>query len=295
MRRGWLRSAGWLFIISAWVTLSLVTLFVYGGLSNPLIAGYIVVIVAAGLLMGNRTGIYIAVLCYLTIIGFFLLSNAGFIFGNPANMTPVQSMVFYTLLITLTVALTYITNNSISVEIIRAQRHQYALIERSDELQSIRDTLELRVVKRTEEILQQSQLFKALVEHYPIAVVTIDLDNKIVSCNPAFENLFGYAQSEVIGQDIDTLVTTETIQQEARTYTQRVIDGESVHCTGVRRRKDNSLVNVEIFGVPIIVDGEQKGILALYHNISEQKQAEEALRKSEEKYRDLVENIDNII
>lgn len=295
MRRGWVRSAGWLFIISAWATLTLVTLFVYGGLSNPLIAGYIVVIVAAGLLMGNRTGIFIAALCYLTIIGFFLLNNAGFIFGNPANMTPVQSMVFYTLLITLTVALTYITNNSISVEIKRAQRHQYALIERSDELQSIRDTLELRVVKRTEEILQQSQLFKALVEHYPIAVVTIDLDNKIVSCNPAFENLFGYAQSEVIGQDIDTLVTTETIQQEARTYTQRVIDGESVHCTGVRRRKDNSLVNVEIFGVPIIVDGEQKGILALYHNISEQKQAEEALRKSEEKYRDLVENIDNII
>ncbi|MCK4977251.1 MAG: PAS domain S-box protein, partial [Anaerolineales bacterium] len=85
------------------------------------------------------------------------------------------------------------------------------------------------------------------------------------------------------------------IQEEARSYTQRVIKGKTVHRTGVRRRKDFSLVDVEIFGVPVIVDGEQKGVLALYHNISEQKRADEALRKSEEKYRDLVENIDNII
>ncbi len=295
MRSGLVSSAGWLFIISTWATLTLVTLLVYGGLSNPLIAGYIVVIVAAGLLMGNRTGMFIAALCYLTILGFYLLSNAGFIFGNPVIMTPEQSLTFYTLLITLTVALIHITNTSINKEIKRAQRNEYALIERSDELQSIRDTLELRVEKRTEEILQQSQLFKALVEHNPIAVVTIDLENKIVSCNPAFESLFGYAQSEVVRQDIDALVTTESILEEARSYTQRVIMGKSVHCTGVRRRKDNSLVDVEIFGVPIIVDGEQKGILALYHDISEQKRAEEALRKSEEKYRDLVENIDNII
>lgn len=295
MRRGLVSIAGWLFIASTWATLSLVTVFVYGGLSNPLIAGYMVVIVAAGLLMGNQAGIFVAVLSYLTILGFFLNSNDGLIFGNPSNMTPEQSLIFYTLLITLTVALIHITNNSINVEIKRAQRHEYELIERNDELQSIRDTLELRVEKRTEEILQQSQLFKALVENNPIAVVTIDLDNKIVSCNPAFEKLFGYSQEEVIGQDIDSLVTTELLQEKARSYTQRVIRGKSIHRIGVRRRKDNSLVDVEIFGVPIIVDGEQKGILALYHDISEQKSAQDALRKSEEKYRDLVENIDNVI
>lgn len=295
MRRGMVSVAGWLFIVSTWISLSLVTLFVYRGLSNPLIAGYMVVIVAAGLLMGNRAGIFVAVLSYLTILGFFLINNDGFNFGNPVTMTPEQSLIFYTLLITLTVALIHITNNSINAEIKRAQRHEYALIERDDELQSIRETLELRVEKRTEEILQQSQLFKALVENNPIAVVTIDLDNNVVSCNPAFEELFGYSQAEVIGQDIDSLVTTEVIQEEARTYSQKVIKGKSIHCIGIRRRKDNSLVDVEIFGVPIIVDGEQKGILALYHDISEQKHAEEALRKSEEKYRDLVENIDNVI
>ena len=295
MRRGRVSVAGWMFILSTWATMTLVTVFVYGGLSNPLIAGYIVVIAAAGLLMGNRAGIAVAALCYITILVFFFTGNLGFVFGNPDIMTPERSLIFYTLLITLTVALIYITNDSINVEIKRAQRHEYELMERNDELQSIRDTLELRVEKRTEEIIKQSQLFKALVENNPIAVVTIDLNNKIVSCNPAFESLFGYSQSEVIGQDIDKLVTTEAIQEEARSYTQRVIKGKTVHRTGVRRRKDFSLVDVEIFGVPVIVDGEQKGVLALYHNISEQKRADEALRKSEEKYRDLVENIDNII
>jgi PAS domain-containing protein len=202
MRRGHVNLAGWVFILATWATLTLVTVFVYGGLSNPLIAGYIVIIVAAGLLMGNRIGIAVAALCYLTILVFYFNGNLGFMFGNPDIMTPERSLIFYTLLITLTVALIYITNDSINTEIKRAQRHEYTLMERNDELQSIRDTLELRVEKRTEDILKQSQLFKALVENNPIAVVTIDLDNKIVSCNPAFESLFGYSQSEVVGQDI---------------------------------------------------------------------------------------------
>ena len=282
MRRDRVNLAGWVFLSSVWATLTVITAFIYGGLSNPLMAGYIVVIVAAGLLMGNRTGIAFAALCYGTILVYYFTGNHGFIPGQANLMSPMRSLAFYTLLITLTVALLYITNNSIDKEIKRAQRNEYELKERDDELQSIRDTLELRVEKRTAEIIKQSQLFQALVDNNPIAVVTIDLNNKIVSFNPAFESLFGYSENDVLGKDIDELITTVAIQEEARRYTQRVIKGKTVHCTGVRQRKDGSFVDVEIFGVPVIVDGEQVGVLALYHNISEQKHAEEALRKSEE-------------
>jgi hypothetical protein len=46
-----------------------------------------------------------------------------------------------------------------------------------------------------------------------------------------------------------------------------------VHGIGRRRRKDGALVDVEILGVPVAVDGEQLGLMGLYHDITELLQA----------------------
>ena len=56
------------------------------------------------------------------------------------------------------------------------------------------------------------------------------------------------------------------------------------------RRKDGALVEVEIFGVPLVMDGEPRGILALYQDVTERGIAEQALRDSEARYRLLFEN-----
>ncbi|RME06648.1 MAG: response regulator, partial [Anaerolineae bacterium] len=46
-----------------------------------------------------------------------------------------------------------------------------------------------------------------------------------------------------------------------------------VHRIGRRMRKDGELVDVEFFGVPVVVEGEQIGVLAMYHDITELVQA----------------------
>ena len=140
--------------------------------------------------------------------------------------------------------------------------------------------------KFEEEIARQKIFFESLVVNNPAAIIVLDEKEQIVSCNPAFETLFGFKQDEIIGANLDSLITTETTLQEAAQYTQQALTGGDAHGFGKRRRKDGSLVDVEFFGVPVIV-GEQKiGALAIYHDITEllraRQEAEEANRAKSE-------------
>jgi PAS domain S-box-containing protein len=116
---------------------------------------------------------------------------------------------------------------------------------------------------------RQKQYFEDLVLNSPVAIVVLDRDHRIVSCNPAFEKMFGYAQSEAIGRDLDELITTEATRSEAVGYTQHVLEQGPIHNFGRRCRKDGSSVDVEVLGVPVVVDGELVGLMGLYHDISE--------------------------
>ena len=119
-----------------------------------------------------------------------------------------------------------------------------------------------------------------MVYYSPIAIVSLDLQNRIIACNPAFEKLFGYRQDEAIGQDLDSLIARGDLMAEAQGYTRAVLQGGTIRETGRRSRKDGSLVDVEIFGVPVIVAEEQVGVLALYNDITERKRAEDAIREA---------------
>ncbi|PKN98656.1 MAG: hybrid sensor histidine kinase/response regulator [Chloroflexi bacterium HGW-Chloroflexi-4] len=118
------------------------------------------------------------------------------------------------------------------------------------------------------EILKQKEFFESLFQYNPVAVVILDLEEKISSINPAFEGLFGYTAGEVIGKKLDPLVAPETLQ-EAADLTRTVLDGGTVRGLASRQRKDGTKVDVEFAGVPVIVEGKKQGILAIYYNVTE--------------------------
>ncbi|MBA3584759.1 MAG: GAF domain-containing protein, partial [Gemmatimonadetes bacterium] len=115
--------------------------------------------------------------------------------------------------------------------------------------------------------------FEDLVLNNPVAIVNLDLDDNITSCNPAFEKLFGYSEEQVIGRNLDRLVATEGSLAEAHAFTETGRAGRTAFGTGQRRRKDGTMVDVEISTIPVIVGEEQVGMMALYHDISELRQA----------------------
>src|SRR6266487_2938655 len=127
----------------------------------------------------------------------------------------------------------------------------------------------------------QRQYFEALMNVCPVAVVSTDMDDKIVACNPSFEQLFGYSQAEIVGCNLDEVVSTPEYRAEAISYSARAHSGEVIHNTTRRRRKDGTLVDVEVLGVPVLVEDRRVGLFALYLDITERKQAEQAVRASE--------------
>lgn len=118
------------------------------------------------------------------------------------------------------------------------------------------------------EILKQKEFFESLFQNNPVAVVTLDLEEKIKSINPSFEKLFGYSEAEVLGKKLDPLIAPDSLQ-EAEVFTRTVVGGGAVHGLAKRRCKNGTIVDVELAGVPVIVDGEKQGILAIYHNVTE--------------------------
>ena len=128
----------------------------------------------------------------------------------------------------------------------------------------------------------QRQYFEALMNVCPVAVASTDIDNTIVACNPAFEQLFGYSQAEIVGCNLDELISSPEYRAEASRYSILSQEGEIIHATTLRRRKDGTLVDVEVLGAPVVVEGRKVGFFGLYLDITERKQAMEALERARE-------------
>ncbi len=124
-----------------------------------------------------------------------------------------------------------------------------------------------------QEMRREKRYFESLVLNNPAAIVVINDLGQIVSWNPAAQRLFGYTQAEAIGQNIDHLVATEATRAEAEAYSQQAIRGELVHAITQRGRKDGTTVDVELFALPVIVEGQEIGSVAIYHDITELQRA----------------------
>ncbi len=137
-----------------------------------------------------------------------------------------------------------------------------------------------------DDVARQKKFFESLVINNPAAIIVLDEKERIASCNPAFEKLFGYTQDEIVEANLDSLITTDATLQEASQYTQQALTGETIHGIGKRRRKDGNLVDVEILAVPVMVGEHKVGALAIYHDITElfnaRQEAEDANRAKSE-------------
>jgi len=149
--------------------------------------------------------------------------------------------------------------------------------------------------KKTEQAIRESQQkFERLFRSNPEAAVYCYPDFRILDINPRFSELFGYSLHEIQGKQLGKTIVPEDKMEESEFLGQRSKKGYVYHDT-VRMRKDGSLVPVSISVSPIIVESQLIGYIGLYKDIRKRIQAEEALRESEEKYRNLFENAGDVI
>lgn len=138
-----------------------------------------------------------------------------------------------------------------------------------------------------------SYWLSALIDSADDAIISKSLDGIITSWNKAAENIFGYAAEEAVGKPILILIPPELHYEEAEII-RRIRAGERIeHYETVRLRKDGSFVNISLTISPIkTAEGKIIGASKIARDITQNKQAEERIRQSEDRYRMLFNSID---
>ncbi|MBX9579974.1 MAG: PAS domain S-box protein [Gemmataceae bacterium] len=148
--------------------------------------------------------------------------------------------------------------------------------------------------KRTEDDLRQSEgRFRAVVEAALDCIVAINRQGRVVEFNPAAERTFGYTRAEVLGRDLADLVIPAShraahaagLARFLTTGEARILNRRLVGLPAVR--KDGTEFPAELAVVPM-GPADDPVFVAFIRDITDQKRAEDGLRRSEKRYRSLV-------
>ena len=149
--------------------------------------------------------------------------------------------------------------------------------------------------KRAEEALRASEeLFRSYLEYAPDGVYLSDLEGNFLYGNRKCEEIIGYRRNEMIGKNfLELNILSEKSLNKATQLLQANIEGKSTGPDEIELiSKERCLIPVEI-NTSVVQRMGQGIVLAFVRDITERKQAEEELRESEEKYRNILENIED--
>lgn len=152
-----------------------------------------------------------------------------------------------------------------------------------------RETLRQQVAMQREQLASQVETLRNLstaVEQSPVSVVITDLEASIQYVNPKFSDVTGYTADEVIGQNPRIL---KSGQMKKEIYVQlwdRLTNGKPWHGELINERKNGEVYWEDVHIAPVMNQtGAPSAYVAVKTDITERKQAEEAMRDREERLR----------
>jgi len=118
------------------------------------------------------------------------------------------------------------------------------------------------------------RMMNQLFENAPIGIVMINQDNKIDRVNNGFRKMFGYMNRDVVGSNVNDLITNENNREMADKISIDAFKGNASQFEGVRFTKSGQSVPVIVSTVPVS-DGENIiAVYGIYLDLTEQKELE---------------------
>jgi len=138
--------------------------------------------------------------------------------------------------------------------------------------------------------MERLEILSAGVEQSPNAVLIADIEGRIVYVNPSFARLTGYSAEELIGRDPSVFQSGRTSPETYQRLWETLRKGGEWRSEIQNRRRDGTLYWAFETISPIRdASGKITHYLAIQKDITEQKQAQEDLRESEARFRQIAD------
>ena len=144
------------------------------------------------------------------------------------------------------------------------------------------------LLEREAENRFHSQLLKAVEQ----AVVATDLQGHVIYWNNFAEKLFGWPHKDALGKTTIELIATKSSVEQGENIMEELRQGKSWSGEYLCHHRNGTEIPIFVTNSPIYDEnGKLIGIIGVSTDITERKQAEEALRVSEERYHQLFESM----
>ncbi len=184
-------------------------------------------------------------------------------------------------------------------------QHQAALTAACEELRSTLDELEAAKEEllhslveraRVEQALRESEArFRSLVQNSSDVITVLGADGTIIYESASIERILGYTAAELTGKNAFALIHPEDLPAVLQIFNQVLQAADSpLHAEYRFQHRDGSWRYLESTGTNLLNVPTISGLVINSRDVTDRNRIEQALRESEERFRQLAENIHEV-
>lgn len=138
-----------------------------------------------------------------------------------------------------------------------------------------------------EKIAINEQKYKTLFENNIGTSFVVDLHGHITNINKNAEILTGYQRDELLGTSFIPFICKDGLDETLKEI-ESIKLGHSLTFETRILHKEGKIIEISVIAVPLIIEKKMVGVIGIAQNITNQKQAERELQKSEQRYKSLI-------
>jgi PAS domain S-box-containing protein len=175
------------------------------------------------------------------------------------------------------------------IEVVCIHQDKTAVVEAEAEIRELNQSLEARIAERTAELQTSEERFKRLFEFSPLGIALVDEHGNFQQTNSAFAEMLGYTTEELNSKNYWDINRIKHFAGQRSFFDKLQGAGRFGPYEKEYIRKDGSTLPAMLHGMRVVSSGGEVQIWGIAQDISLRKQAERALRESEEKFKALFE------